>query len=643
MARDKDIPVYEIGELDKTRQNLGHMDDNEAMRMSKVLGGKVGVERAKKQGTIITRNTSNSASTGAKDSSQSRITTSNSSSVQTKKETKPKYTIPVATTGEEKLFYNYLIDFEICKKASLFEFIFSLGKVKATNLSPYFIKKTIPACIKQIGIFIDAVQKLVNNATPQYKATIMLENDTFSKTIANIYKWNNLKLVELAAVLEKEPKPTIENAVPFVKELFKYIMKFYLLGEEKMIDQLKQLYAEASEEKAMYKARNTELAKQAASSWVYITEHIYFRMYPLLMRITSNQFTEYANFYTQNSQKIFPFLEITKFDIITPEKNNPEKTKTAEKEVKAKNQAPVKKEIHQSTLQSLNVLNNFFPNAGWQRLDRNPDMYVYFKSQYTFSESFSMLSPETPLQILLILLKIMEDLFRGFRTINFENPAIVTNPSDFFDEDDTLASVMAEWPYYCNELFNKELFPELREYVYRAESQQDFITSKYGKKQLSSWLWKLKYYFLPHLDFDIVYLERNGQTFQTKPLARRVKQTTAYLTELIRTCDTNPAQKAFFDTEYQYEVSTPMSFRLNILLQGKKTKLNLLKYALHIIRVLDWWINDEDSLAYEDRIRIPYRTSGADIIASMQPVNHKELFIAYTKKRLAERAAQNND
>ena len=633
MTKKSDVPVYEIGELDKTRQNLGSVDNVEAARMSKVLGGTVGVEREKKQSSVIVRN-----STLEKNTIKMKPSGRNKAFNSTKESVKKNYTLPVATASEEKLFYDALVDFDICRKTSIFKYFFSLGKVRATYLSPIFLKKTIPSCIKQIGLFVDSVQKILNNATPEYKSEIMEGDDSFSKTIATIYKWNNIPLLELSVILERETNPTIESTVPFIKTLFRYVMQFYLLGESKMVDNLKILYTESSKEKPLFKNKNAALAKEAVSCWVYINEHIFFRMYPLLNRLSSNKYSEYSGFYSKESQKIFPFLEITKFDVIVPDKNVPEKRN--KKEIKPKEKIIEKEGIHVSILQSLNVLNNFFPNAGWNTLDMNPDMYGYFNGIYNIPDFFRMVSPEHPLQITIILLKILEDLFSGLRGISFDDVSLTTKSTDYFDDNYSFSKLMEDWAYYCNELVNKELLPELREYVNRTELQADFNNSKYGKKQLTNFLWKVKYYFLPHLDFDVIFLERSIDIFQLPPLSNHIRQATAYLNAFINDATKESAQKDLLDEDYKFEVPTQMSFRLNILLQGRDTKINLLKYTYHIIRVLDWWLNNESSLAYESKKSIPYRDSGLDLLAKLKPVNAKEIFITYTKQRLEKDSVQ---
>ena len=45
MSSNRPKAIYEPGTLDKTRANLGEMDDAEAMRMAKLLGGEVFVEK----------------------------------------------------------------------------------------------------------------------------------------------------------------------------------------------------------------------------------------------------------------------------------------------------------------------------------------------------------------------------------------------------------------------------------------------------------------------------------------------------------------------------------------------------------------------------------------------------------------------
>jgi len=47
MAKKNEKAIYAPGELDRVRDNLGQIDQNEAKRMAQVLGGEVGYERAK--------------------------------------------------------------------------------------------------------------------------------------------------------------------------------------------------------------------------------------------------------------------------------------------------------------------------------------------------------------------------------------------------------------------------------------------------------------------------------------------------------------------------------------------------------------------------------------------------------------------
>ena len=43
--KPKPKAIYEPGELDKVRQNLGDISPEEAMRVANVLGGEIGIEK----------------------------------------------------------------------------------------------------------------------------------------------------------------------------------------------------------------------------------------------------------------------------------------------------------------------------------------------------------------------------------------------------------------------------------------------------------------------------------------------------------------------------------------------------------------------------------------------------------------------
>ena len=91
---------------------------------------------------------------------------------------------------------------------------------------------------------------------------------------------------------------------------------------------------------------------------------------------------------------------------------------------------------------------------------------------------------------------------------------------------------------------------------------------------------------------------------------------------------------------YNFDIPNVVSKRVDVLLGGRKSKngtnLNLLKYTLSVIFVLDWWINDENSPAYEIDNEIPYRISlddGSPVFSVPLRSDQNNLFIKSVKSR----------
>ncbi len=639
---------YNPGELDKVRKNLGELDPAESQRMADLLGGEVGTERANPVTREIVRSPANKA--------RQYIPTKPLSEQEIKRQREEQETaeqlavlkkrsIPFLSPEQRKAYYRLLTssNYKISQKPGFFKLLVSFGKASPDDLASNFVKNTLPTHVKHIESFIDAMKNLIDSTAGEYKQKITTEDDPYNKTLRYIYDWNTIMLNEATKNLASTVDPIMEDAVPATKELFKHLMRFYFLGESKMAETIKKLYIAATKPNSTNKAKNLAYAKQATAEWIYIFSKIMHGTYPLLMRMTSAQCYPFPDFYTQNISKILPFLGITKFDLVLPKKDNSQHeqpTKPIVVPVKVDTESG-KDPIPQDVKQSLNVLNNLFPNAGWNDLEKKPDMYTYFQPLYQFRDGFNVLSPSNPLQITIVLLRIIEDFFQGCRNIIFnidlENP----DNAEYVLTDDSLQKIIAEWSQYREIMFNKTLCPELRDYVNRVYAQNDFKKSKYAKKQLSGWLWQMKYLFHPHLSFEIVFLERPAHDSTYKSLPVRIHQITNIFTGLIKNANIEGQDKsANFGVQYRFDVENSIAFRLNVLLGGEnselKTNLNLMKYTLHALKVLDWWVNDKNSLAYKEPIVVPYRTEtedGEPTFSAPLRTNQKELFLHYAKKR----------
>lgn len=635
---------YAPGELQKTRQNLGQLEEEEAAFMMKRLGGEIGIEKTEE----ITEDTLKKVRSVRKPISSSRDRThsvqrtkpSASSSVQAEGASVggsftgavqsglagKKYRLPSLNVKNRQLFDKLMTSsgYNIRPAPGFFAMLFSLGRGGPERVSESFVNNTLTAHVKHLDFFIEAVQSLIASAPASYQNKINSDEDFLFCTLKLINSLDTLPLkTELAELKKKKSWTMVEDTVPFIKELYRPLVKLYFLGEMQMTRIIKTLYGwttEAESDKNK-KTQNLNNARQAASEWLYIFGQVIKGLYPLLMRMCISEYEVYPDFFSKRISDIMQFLEITKYDIILPKKpkkeqENAEKkakdeAKAAEEEKAAAEKAAAEAPARQNLiLQSLGVLEKLFPEAGFSSLADNPDMYPYFQPLYSFQEGFNLLSPQNPLHVTVVLLRIIEDFFQGCRHI----PVSAGSEGGNMLEHDNLQKIFADWTQYREELFDKVMVPGLKECVNQAYTQNDFHNSRYGKREISNWLWQEKYYFHPHLAFEISFIERPRIDTGYMPLPERIRGLVQLFSDMVRTEDL--AENAMFvnlRALYNFDVENSISYRLNLLLGGGKSKertnLNLLKYTLCALRVLDWWINDKDSLAYKSPMSIPYRTA----------------------------------
>ena len=153
-------------------------------------------------------------------------------------------------------------------------------------------------------------------------------------------------------------------------------------------------------------------------------------------------------------------------------------------------------------------------------------------------------------------------------------------------------------------------------------SQGDYKSTLFGKKMLTSILWQTKYNFLPYFEFEQLLLEKPKNDSQYRPMCIRVGFLFRYLSMLSKNIDAAKGQGLVMGIQnpwdkYKFDIPNAISKRMDVLLGAKKsdsaaTNANLIKYALMIIAVLDWWVNNPDSPAYSTDSTKIYRINQED-------------------------------
>ena len=617
------------GTLEKTRKAIGNIDAAEAMKMSKVLGGEVMYERTQdfsgnsKKGTgkIVRSAGAGGSGSGASAGGSSGSSGSDSSGTSSKGR-KHQEELPVISqklaTQIDKLMMS--AEYGIKPNYGFFNFIKYFQNNGHEQLITEFVTYTMKMHIENLQGFITVIKTMIQMAPASYKAKIANGTEAKFKFLRMVAGWT-MQSIKLAHVdLQNLPQPYVTaDLIPYTRAVYRLLIQVYYYGETKIPHLIKEIFADESAYPDSPKEKISGLAKEAITQWLYIQNEIIRKMYPLLMRMCSNTYEEYPAFFKAKVADILKFCGLHKYDLLLQEK--PQAAEEEKKTEAAKKPAVITKGVKDGLVNSgLSILNNFFPQAGFDKLETHPDMYPYFQPLYKFADGFNCLSPENPLQVTMVLLRIIEDLLRGCRNIKFKKTA---------EEDkkgaDSISAVMDDWINYREELFEQLYCEPLNNLVNQVYSQADFENTQFGKKLLSSLLWQTTYHFLPNFKFEKLLLEHPADEAKVRPLFHRTDFARQYLTQVVTQCDHLAAARgdvSFLENpweHYKFDIPNEVSKRLDVMLGAQNktanttaTNANLLKYTLCVISVLDWWINNPDSPAYSTPPMHIYRINPDD-------------------------------
>ena len=631
----KPLYRYEPGELDKTRKNLGFVEAEEAKKMVGVLGGEIGLEKSapvdeKAIRRVRSARVAQNLRSGNRavfrkgdgvDEQSTIIKTTAPASTPTAGTTVRKDILPrldnKTRNKMEKLMM--LPEYGIKTNYGIFNFLNGLRKNGYDRISDQFASITLEAYISRLKNFHNNVIKLISIAPAPIQEKINRNSEPQYKMLKVIGDWSVPSLDAMCKKLMRNPSSImVSTLVPVTRLMYKFILSVFFLGEQKFVDLLKLVYGEINAYPKAQREMLIALVQGITADWMYVYQRIPRGMYPLLLRMCSNEFYEFSELFTKQLGKVFNFLGITKYDIVLLERPSAEteaqSTNTGEKsentgngDIKSSDQEEFK-----GAAMGLKVLDQIFPGAGWLSLETFPDMYPFYQPLYHFQDGVNLISPENPLQITIILVKIIEDLFEGCRHLVFESEK---NKSKSRVENvvlpDSLSTIINEWSDYREIVFEKLYLPNLRDFVNNLYAQRDFLKNQYGKRLMSNLQWHIYHNFLPYMKFEQLLLDKPSNESKVRILPTRVSILVDELARVTTAADAAQSEGAEFEeipnifAPYKFSLPNVVSQRINVLLgstrqkQGARaTNLNLLKYTYAVASVLDWWINCKTSPAY---------------------------------------------
>lgn len=642
------------GTLDRTRKAIGQLNPGEAEIMSKKLGGEVMYERSdsssssgkssKGTGRLIRQTSSgNSENTSGSDAAASGQRGNGTRRRQEE--------LSTVTPKLSSLFDKLMMrdEYGIKPNYGLFNFIKYFQQNGHEQVVPEFCTVTLKHHVENLSGFITVIKTLIQIAPASYKAKIASGNEIKFKFLRMIAGWT-MQSVKLAHIeLMDLPQPyVVQDLIPYIRAVYKLLIQVYYYGENKIPKLIKEIYTDEVSYPESPQEKLSSLAKEAITSWLYIQNEIVKKCYPLLMRMCSDTFEEYPDFFNIKVADILKFVGLHKYDLLLPEKAKAVKTEDSEKKKKTA-LAPEKGVKDQIVMTGIKLLDQLFPQAGFTQLENHPDMYPYFQPLYHFADGFNVLSPENPMQVTVVLIRILEDFFVGCRNIDFTPVSTAVS-----NEKDSISSVMDDWSAYRENVFEKLYCDPLNDLVNQIYSQDDYEDSQFGKKLITSLLWQTQWHFLPNFKFDQLILERPQDESKYRPLFLRTDFARSYFTEAVSLCDKVASMRGDVSMisnpwdHYKFDISNEISKRLDTLLGGNNTtattnanNANLLKYTLCILSVLDWWINNPESPAYSTNPRRIYRISeedGKPKFSVPERNDQNKLFAAQIRAALTKKA-----
>jgi hypothetical protein len=680
----KDKAIYAPGELGRVRSNLGNMDDGEAKRMAKVLGGEVGRERTEDQETVRnrpksprTRHETVNVQVGGRSPNFNPSRSHPLRRVETdqendggKKKSARKRGIDPADDPSVPVRSGYWDRVRLDKFAGQPEFdIKSAGQVLQSMLavfgevpdyvSPTFVSKRMAEYYKRIETLVVSTRNMFPRNNAKRNARLKKTAPFAFSILDTIRYWNIERISGDLARLQARPRSAkVSDFADILKAVYKPLFILDKLNFDAHIrGAFKILYKVLYIENPM-EAQNKyqDLIRSALSSYGGIRRDIHYLLYPLLMKLLSAKWLPYDQFFAERRNRLMAFLGITQTEQLDPAmvqeegKDNPEEessgaaededapeelTEEAEEddspEAEEKRAKKAARETEKRVLErGLQTLEALFPKAGWDRLSTYPDLYPYFAELLDLKRGYVLIAPTDPLQQIVVFMRILEELFFGLRYVSFG--AVPGSDGNLERVDDILSKILNNWHYYIDQSFEKEYLPRLKEYVRILESSAESRTSSYAKRILNELYWTKRLYFLPFYKFESLF----PPPFQKKeitPIYPEIRKLRKYLSAVASGIEQGNRQggaekMAPCDgidnpwAPFVFQVPNPLSLRLTSLLAPKnRNNASLIFFTLAVTSVLDYLVNNEESWANGERSGPLFRSMDGEGVTPLTGVD----------------------
>jgi hypothetical protein len=686
--------MYAPGELGKVRDRLGNLDPNEAKRIAQVLGGEVGVERGVEPQATRPPGRSGGGNSGGgsgkrRPAPKHRVELApdeNDLGANGRRKFVPEKpydpadnpALPVKLGYRERVKmdrYMGQAEFEIKGPFQVLKSIISITP-PPDLVSVRFINKRLGEYYRRIENLVTTTRALCpRNDTRRSEQLKRVSGFTY-RIIDIIRHW---KIEGIASELNRLQLHPRENTIPEMAELLKLIYKpIFILDQLDLDTDIREAY------KLVYKIiflenpgnkvdKLQDMFRTALISFSLIRKEIRYLMYPLLMKLLSDRWLPYEDFFTERRNRLMVFLGVAESEQLLPsmaeipksdeaienkiEEARDGETKDRESEdedtvSKEQNAKKVARENERKAVdRGLKTLEALFPQAGWEKAPFGHDLYPYFADVFKFQKEYALIAPSDGLQQIVILVRILQELFYGLRSVTF---GVVSGSDGPDDLGETLGPIINNWHYFINSL-EKEYLPRLSEYCRLLENASESRTSNYARRLLDELYWIKRLFFMPYYKFDSSFpppMPKNDVT----PLYPDVRSLRRCLTAVAGGIEKGTkaggaAKKVPCEgidnpwESYNFQIPNPVSLRLNAILgPNQRNNASLIFFTLAVVIVLDFLVNNEESWAYPTgggRPAALFRSVNDDGVTPQRGVD-KEIDTEAILKEMVKRAKAKN-
>jgi len=611
---------YQPGELDRTRSNLGELSREEADKLASLLGGEIGSEKPdeeliskyQKLKSTARKPPPRSVKTGPKAGTVPPVRKKNSSPVYTGHYIQKKiYRQRVGYFDRIKIdLMASKPEHRIKTKSSIASSCLSFIIKSKDRVNPEFISRGDSFYYSHIETLVNSLKYLLKQLDPPIFRRYV--NPFYRDIIKQLIDWDLKEISMSLGLLQKSPRNTeVRECENLCRCIYRPIITMSMVETGQIFGAVNRLYKVL----CLLYAEEPENLKQIEEHFTAVSEKIKivfkdvaYTCYPLLLKLSGSRFYYYNDFIKQRRETILSFLLLKKSELLTTpdplqetikkqyslghlKKILDEKKREADNLLKMADKKRDESEIAGAEL----FLEQLFPESGWKNYRSFPDLYPYFHPLFNFPKGTELIAAEDPLQQVVIIAAIIQELLYGFRNIN-----IITA------QNEEIEKITDKWHLFIDDMLQKNYNKMLIEYCRNVEKGVDFSSGKFGQKLLIDSFWFKRRFILPHLKFKTLYRPQSVP-LKSQKFHHSVRNLFDLLHTLLEEFDKSEDRKSIisnYSEPFKFEIENSTSRRLKTILNTQNiapTNENLLRHCYLIISMLDFLMNTPDSIYYKSK------------------------------------------